>query len=524
MSASDGGAAVQEASDASPSAGRTLIAAVRKLRAPSPYAAAVFGAFSLGVLFRTYELGHRSLWFDEAWRANLVSDFEPMRAGLQVLNMPPLFALSAHCVTKALGTSEIALRSIPWLFGVLGLFALFRVAGSFADRWAALSSLAILGVASTMVSLTRQFEHYAGDILFSILLVGASESVVREGRWRNWCAYAFVAILTAGFSYGAVFVAGAASIVLLWRAAGRREWLKYFTVHAAVGAAFLSIYLLFTEAQVRYSEGYAPSWTDCFPDTSSAGLLAKCFAKIHLGIAGTIFDAGGILSPVTLSIMLIAIGAAVVAKSGHRRFLAYLLLPLGLCLLASFLGKYPYGRQPIIFASPALCIAWGAGAACVTSAVRRSQGALVSSIIPCVLLVPHAAATGYILFPKPVECEEMRPVVAALEGCVREGDAIFVHCEAREAFDFYYDGPCVDTFREERHRDDRSEYLREIDEAMARGGRIWFVFSHVNGDEEEYHLRHIEKRGALLREIKAEGAAAYLFLVNEAGLMAVGKG
>ena len=73
-----------------------------------------------GAFVRTWNLGGRPFWCDEAWVATLLRDLSPAQLLRQTdTPLPPLFALAADWIGHRFGPPEVAWRLLPAACGVL---------------------------------------------------------------------------------------------------------------------------------------------------------------------------------------------------------------------------------------------------------------------------------------------------------------------------------------------------------------------------------------------------------------------
>ncbi|NDJ62003.1 MAG: hypothetical protein GYB67_12805, partial [Chloroflexi bacterium] len=68
---------------------------------------------------RLYHLQTPSLWFDEGWSAHAASQPSLQAAAAADATNPPLYYTVLHAAARGFGTSELALRWVSALFGLL---------------------------------------------------------------------------------------------------------------------------------------------------------------------------------------------------------------------------------------------------------------------------------------------------------------------------------------------------------------------------------------------------------------------
>lgn len=184
---------------------------------------------ALAFALRLYHLDDQSLWFDEAWTANVVS-----QNGLFILQAtaedlhPPLYFLALHLWTIVAGASEFALR----FFSVAPSVALVPFAYLFGrklqGRRAGLTAAAIVTFAPLQVYYAQEARSYA---LMPVLTLASSYSLLRvcaeqrrpgHGMVRSKWLISYVAMgaLSLYTHYTALYIVVAQQIFLIhwwWR-------------------------------------------------------------------------------------------------------------------------------------------------------------------------------------------------------------------------------------------------------------------------------------------------------------------
>ncbi|HEX5272264.1 MAG TPA: glycosyltransferase family 39 protein, partial [Gemmataceae bacterium] len=233
------------------------------------------------------------IWGDEAFVCNnfLERDYLGLTRVLEYGQVVPvLFLWLELTVVRLLGTSELAVRLVPLLAGVLSLGLFWRLARSTVGPWAAVVAVGMLACARWPVSMSTFVKPYSFDLLMSlVLLVPAAEWLRRPDRLRWPLLSALVTPFAVLASYPAVFVAGAVSLALLptaWRS-GRRGRSLFVVQNLLMAAAFLGSYWVVGREQLDPVAGVVRSylrdyWADAFPP-SSPWPLAKWLVLTHTG-------------------------------------------------------------------------------------------------------------------------------------------------------------------------------------------------------------------------------------------------
>jgi hypothetical protein len=231
------------------------------------------------------ELAHwaaaRPLWLDEEMIAlNLRERSLVDLAGPLWLGQSAPFGWLAvqRAVVLTLGTSELALRLVPALFGTATVLAAYLIGG----RWMAVPGAAVFVLLCSfgrwMTHYPFEVKHYSADVFWALLLpalaVWTLEPDQPAERTRRIAVWWISAAVGHWLANGALLVTPACALVLLvtlWR---RKAWrdMRAFTL---LGAAWLASFGLHYVVSIRHtvnSEFLRSYWSGGLPP-ESAGLL-----------------------------------------------------------------------------------------------------------------------------------------------------------------------------------------------------------------------------------------------------------
>lgn len=166
----------------------------------------------LGVAARIIGLGSKSLWFDEAVSARYL-DFslpEILRSCADMRSAhPPLYFLLLRLWSMVWGTSDVALRALATLFGILtilGTYGLVRTSCRLSSSWskvagpAALLAAALVSLSPLQIQLSQQVRGYT---LGTALYVWGGWALIHAALapvWRG-TGWVFYALLALGLCY-----------------------------------------------------------------------------------------------------------------------------------------------------------------------------------------------------------------------------------------------------------------------------------------------------------------------------------
>jgi hypothetical protein len=128
----------------------------------------------LGALFRVHNMGAQDLWGDEAWTWYLTTQ-DDFWGTLASDVHPPLYFGSLYVWENIVGDSEVALRYLSVLFGMLGLATLYRLAREL-RHWRKgiplafpLVAVLLMAIADMEVHVAQEARTYSLQIWLAIL-------------------------------------------------------------------------------------------------------------------------------------------------------------------------------------------------------------------------------------------------------------------------------------------------------------------------------------------------------------------
>lgn len=146
-----------------------------------------------------------SLWGDEGFSAILSMKSVPEIISIIIRDTsPPLYNLTEHFWFKLFGTSEVAIRSLSFVYYLIAVFFAYKIAGYFWSRKTAL-------IASSLVFLNPFFFTYAFEgRMYSILAatVVASFYFFLKKNWVGYVTFATLALYSHHFAIFALFFQG----------------------------------------------------------------------------------------------------------------------------------------------------------------------------------------------------------------------------------------------------------------------------------------------------------------------------
>ncbi len=167
---------------------------------------------ALGVALRLREyLAARSLWLDESLLALELIEKTP-RELLGPLafyqGAPGGFLLGEKAIGELVGYSELALRFLPLVFGVLALFVFVPLARRTVAANAVPVALTLFVVADGLVYYAAEAKQYSVDVFAAVCLLAVAAPLARAGLVdRRALLLALAATPLIWLSHSALFVA-----------------------------------------------------------------------------------------------------------------------------------------------------------------------------------------------------------------------------------------------------------------------------------------------------------------------------
>lgn len=491
---------------------------------------ALLALLAVGVFLRLAQYaGDRSLWLDESLLASSILG-RPVGGLLEPLDYgqtaPFGFLLLVKLATLLLGTSEYALRLVPFLGALAALALIVPVARRYVGRAALPVAVALFALAPYLLYYSAEVKQYSLDVLVSLVVLALAADAADEARLTRRTALLLLGAGTVGvwLSQPAVFMLAGAGLVLGLGAVRAGDWARA-RVLAGVGAAWLASFAgsyLVSRRGLADPEYMQAFWRSGFfpllPSSPRELLwLPASFARVFrepLGVMGE--DSSGFALPqVAAGIVAFAAGALWMRKARPAR-LALLGAPLLLVLLASALRLYPFGSswhtggRVLMFLIPTFVFLMAQGAERLWERFGKFAGAavvalmLIPSALYAVITVPHARA-------------EVKPLLQYANEHRAPGDLLYVYYNGRPTLEYYaprYGWHAGNTVHGVCSRFQPTAYLDDVARLQGRP-RVWLLFVDGKGaggfDERKFMLSFLDHIGRRLDDRVSVGVSLYLY-------------
>jgi hypothetical protein len=496
---------------------------------------------ALGIFLRARQyLFNRSLWLDEAtFSLNIIGRpldrllFEQLD-GNQAAPLGLIFLTKYS--TLFFGNSDLVLRLVPFVFGILGLFFAFGVARrAFSSDVARISFVALVAFAPILIYYSSEIKQYGIDATISLMLLwslsfrakreisDSAKEIPQSLRSFGMTIFhhALIGSFAIWFSHPSVFVLAAIGTTLVIQSLARREFqlaLAYIAVILVWLVNFWMVYnvslnaIAVNEYLVAYwQSGYAPLLFDNLGWywESALGLVFIAFRQTDLTVVSAPpewFDARNIF------FLILTVAGLVSLFKFSRQLFSIVVLAIIVTVIVSSYQLYPFRNRmllflaPLVFLTASTCIDWLARFR-LALAVSVSLIVLISMMVTSVPLAIH-----------PHNAYDIKGVLAYIRAHREPLDAIALQFWSQPAYHFYAEQfsiaemDVVATTTMDANPDD---LLKSICANLPMR-RTWVVFSHWY----EQHTPIVERLRVVapqLDEWQGDNAGAFLFdFSNEA--------
>ncbi len=337
------------------------------------------------------------IWGDEAFIAvNFITrSFGELAGPLDHPQIVPVgFLWAQWLVSRLLGTSELALRFLPLVFGMAAALVFWRLAPRMLNRRQAMAAVILFAASYYPVRHSIEVKSYSLDLLIALGLLWQAWALWHAPRsYRRWAVFAVSGALAVWLSYPSVFVTGGAMIVLGGRLLKERKaalLIGWALTGLALTASFASMWLTVAADQKVNHAGIEQlrGWASAFPPMDSPIGLVAWFFRAHTGNM-VAYPIGGNHGGSTVTFCLIIFGIIALWRTGQRAALCLLLSPLPLMFIAAALKKYPYGDSARVeqHIAPAVCMLAGAGLVAMLNHGWKRRGVVTGMQIASIVMV-----------------------------------------------------------------------------------------------------------------------------------------
>jgi len=150
----------------------------------------------IGAIFRLYNLGYNSLWLDEAATLSLSSGtFEQIWSNMAVGDFnPPLFQILEHFMIMV-GTTEIALRLLPAIFGIAAIPIMYLVGKEFKDKYIGIILAGLTAFSPFLITYSQEARAYSMIFFLGACMVLLFLRAMKVNKQTEWFMFAVVSAI-----------------------------------------------------------------------------------------------------------------------------------------------------------------------------------------------------------------------------------------------------------------------------------------------------------------------------------------
>jgi hypothetical protein len=486
----------------------------------------VWGFLAIGTLLRLRQfLFDRSLWLDESFLALNIIHRSPLGllSPLDYHQGAPLgFLILEKLVTLSLGSSEMALRLLPFVFGIASLFLFKAVAGRFLMPGAAAIAVGLFAILEPLIYYSGEVKQYSSDVAIALLLYLLCDSLFEQPvRRRRIVVFSLIAAIAIWFSHPSALILAGAGVSFLWGALHHndRRSLLLLSVPGLLWLSSFSVFYLISLRGLCADSKLLAYWQDTFPPASTSFEAGSRW--LVNSIFGLFSDPVG-LQFTGIAAVAVVLGAYTFFAQNRTRFIL-LLAPVAFTLLASAFHRYPFRGRLLLFLVPSVILLIAAGLGTIRVKTRQSLPLL--SVLLIGLLFFHPAVNASTCFIHPRTTGEIRRVIEYVGNHRLPGDILYLYYASEIPFKYYSERHLIepmDVVVGRYSREDWRLFKQDLDNLRGKR-RVWIFFSHVyplttenqvsdsGFDEERLFLDYLAGIGKRLDGIRAVGASAYLF-------------
>jgi uncharacterized membrane protein len=446
---------------------------------------ALLGILGVAALLRFVELGHDSIWVDEAFSARVanlgVADL--IRSATSEDTNPPLYYVLLHFWIDVFGDSEVALRALSAVVGILLVFVVFKLGERLSSVRAGLLAALFAAVSSFLVHYSQEARVYSLLALLSACSYYFLLDLLDE--WQSWRVAWYVVFTTAllyAHTYGLFVLLAQMAFVavgVLWR----KDWLRVGWRRLGVA---LVVPLVFAIPWFVVFAGHVRDEVEGGSGTK-LGWLGKPSLR---DLPGTLSGYAGSRPALLVALVALAAaayfavrktdGPALLSQLGRDRRFGLLVLwaavpvvvPFALSFVVTPIYQFKYTIPAAVACYLILALA-------------------VESVAPRVALAAGAVVAGAFLvmtvrYYGDYETEEWRQATTYLNDRARPGDVIlFDSSVGKEAFDYYWRRSDVQEVVGSRLEPPTLANLAAVSTASRAQGKVWLVVSHSRDAEKQ---------------------------------------
>lgn len=431
----------------------------------------------LALALRSFRLDGQSLWSDEGVSVALAQrDLATIAQDAARDIHPPLYYYLLHFWIRLFGSSEIAVRSLSVLCGLLLVFSTYLLGIALFDERVALVASFLAAIYPFQIYYSQETRMYilvallgAISLFLSLQFARATKEEATASLWPSLTLYTLfitLALYTHYFAFTILLVANVAYALRLLRAPSARKWrpLALWSLSQLLVILLYLPWLNFAKEQLR-------TWPAISQPIGLAFLAQEVLRIFSLGLFAQ-------MGPLLFGFLVIALLGLIPNKDEGYAIafaLIYLLLPPLVMYLLS-LSRPLYRPKLLLLATPGYLLLLARGASALWIEKARIRNLVTGTLLLFLALASGFSLHGYFFQPRYAR-DDYRGLARYIAALGKEGDAILLNAPGQiDIFSYYYKGPLpIYPLPGERPLDE-SKTERALEEIRAKHGRLFALF------------------------------------------------
>jgi len=347
---------------------------------------------TIALFLRFYQLGQECLWIDEV--SSVDQALRPLPELFSGFLRGPLYYFLLHLWIKLFGLSEFSLRFPSAIFGITSVYLTYRIGKTMFNRFVGQVSALLLAVSPFHIFFSQEVRHYSLWVFLTLLSNFIFLKLLKnKDNPKNYIYYCLAMTASLYTILWSVLSWAVHNLVIIFGKRANRRWFISQVV-IFVGFLFWLIpFMLFVykikDAVPTWELGWIlpVSWLSLaafFKTILCTGIYFGASAAKHIQIS--FLQAAQIY--LFFILFLLGLGAAKITKTKNLFLAAWLFLPFGIILMASFMFFPLFSERYFIFVLPAFFIVTALG-------VFRFKKKLIRSLLIIVISVMNLPALWY---------------------------------------------------------------------------------------------------------------------------------
>ncbi|NER81614.1 MAG: hypothetical protein F6K42_19030 [Leptolyngbya sp. SIO1D8] len=494
------------------------------------YLSFILIAFGITARLAHY-FSNRSLWLDETSLAlNILNRSYGELLGSLDYNQaaPPFFLWAEKLVTQYFGASELSLRFLPLMAGILSIFLFYQFAHQFSKGLTIPIAIALFSSLESTIFYSAELKPYAVDLTVSLLLFRHLALLSdKKLSLRQNLSLGCLGMICIWLSYPSIFVLGGVEILRFFPISLKKIssiWRDRYLMYCLWIIGFLTLYFFVIQTTLsgtNLTENWANRYPESFLDIVWAFDAFGRFFHEPLGFPSWIDG---------IAIFAFFCGCICFYRR-DKPSLRQLNMPLALTLLASYFHQYPFRDRLVYFLTPfaILMIAEGITFLLFGFHQKGRFSKIIGFAVLITLLSPQIVHSSQrIANPKRFHFEHIRPVIEHIQENWSSGDHLFVFPPAKRQFSYYQ---LIHPFYSQdysigQYDIPKEEYLEQfptsVEEAVRQSvvqlksqERVWFLFARRSEFVQDQVIASLDQKGLSIEVYQQPGAMVGLYTFKE---------